>query len=89
MLLESDAAMNQVTTNGSCLHEAALYGKTDVVKLLLDVSESNNVLYFHGFSSGFHALFASKYHCLFDSSGASMQIKINKIYIVHIHVQPS
>lgn len=39
MLLEADANINQVTSNGSCLHEAALYGKTDVVKLLLDVSE--------------------------------------------------
>ncbi|XP_022803974.1 caskin-2-like isoform X3 [Stylophora pistillata] len=36
MLLEADANINQVTSNGSCLHEAALYGKTDVVKLLLD-----------------------------------------------------
>ena len=40
MLLESDADINQATSNGSCLHEAALYGKTDVVKFLLDVSKS-------------------------------------------------
>lgn len=43
MLLEADADINQETSNGSCLHEAALYGKTEVVKFLLDVSESNNV----------------------------------------------
>lgn len=36
MLLEADADINQVTSNGSCLHEAALYGKTDVVNMLLD-----------------------------------------------------
>ena len=30
--------MNEVDESGSCLHEAALYGKTEVVKLLLDVS---------------------------------------------------
>lgn len=42
MLLEADADINQETSNGSCLHEAALYGKTEVVKFLLDVSESNN-----------------------------------------------
>ena len=40
MLLEADADINQVTSNGSCLHEAALYGKTDVVNMLLDVSKS-------------------------------------------------
>lgn len=43
MLLEADADINQVTSNGSCLHEAALYGKTEVVKFLFDVSKSNNV----------------------------------------------
>ena len=45
MLLEADADINQATSNGSCLHEAALYGKTDVVKFLLDVSESVKVLF--------------------------------------------
>ena len=37
MLLEADADIDHVTKNGSCLHESALYGKTDVVKLLLEV----------------------------------------------------
>ena len=47
MLLESDADINQVTSSGTCLHEAALYGKTDVVKLLLEVSKTNaSFLYF-------------------------------------------
>ena len=45
MLLEADADINQATSNGSCLHEAALYGKTDVVKFLLDVSKSVKVLF--------------------------------------------
>ena len=52
MLLESDADINQVTSNGTCLHEAALYGKTDVVKLLLEVSESSKTFFF--FSNTFH-----------------------------------
>jgi len=30
--------INRATLKGTCLHEAALYGKIDVVKLLLDVS---------------------------------------------------
>ena len=38
MLLSAGADINEMDTNGSCLHEAALYGKTEVVKLLLDVS---------------------------------------------------
>ena len=38
MLLEADADINKLTKNGSALHEAALYGKTAVVKLLMDVS---------------------------------------------------
>ena len=37
MLLEADADLNHVTSNGTCLHEAALYGKTEVVKTLLEV----------------------------------------------------
>jgi len=45
MLLEADADINQATTSGSCLHEAALYGKTDVVKFLLDVSKTAVVLF--------------------------------------------
>ena len=38
MLLEADADLNHVTSNGTCLHEAALYGKTEVVKTLLEVN---------------------------------------------------
>ena len=38
MLLEADADLNNVTSNGTCLHEAALYGKTEVVKTLLEVN---------------------------------------------------
>ena len=45
MLLEADADINQATSNGSCLHEAALYGKTDVVKFLLDVSKLVIILF--------------------------------------------
>ena len=41
MLLEADADLNQITSSGTCLHEAALYGKTEVVKVLLEVSKSN------------------------------------------------
>ena len=40
MLLEADADLNHVTSNGTCLHEAALYGKTEVVKTLLEASPS-------------------------------------------------
>lgn len=38
LLLEAGIDMNRVTKAGTCLHEAALYGKTEVVRLLLDVS---------------------------------------------------
>lgn len=38
MLLEAGIDLNRVTKAGTCLHEAALYGKTEVVRLLLDVS---------------------------------------------------
>lgn len=50
MLLEADADINQATSNGSCLHEAALYGKTDVVKFLLEVSHSESTIQWHFFS---------------------------------------
>jgi len=33
--------INRCTLRGTCLHEAALCGKTDVVRLLLDVSLHN------------------------------------------------
>jgi len=49
MLLEADADINQATSNGSCLHEAALYGKTDVVKFLLEVSHSESTIQWHFF----------------------------------------
>ena len=38
LLIQSGMNINRATLNGTCLHEAALYGKIDVVKLLLDVS---------------------------------------------------
>ena len=47
MLLEADADINQATSNGSCLHEAALYGKTDVVKFLLEVSHMFIPIFIH------------------------------------------
>ena len=40
MLLEADADLNHVTSNGTSLHEAALYGKTEVVKTLLEVKSA-------------------------------------------------
>ena len=39
MLLEAGADVNMPGENGTCLHEAALYGKTGVVKLLLEVRQ--------------------------------------------------
>lgn len=71
MLLEADADINQATRNGSCLHEAALYGKTDVVKFLLDVSKSIVLFLWllFSFSSASHVLV----HCAFNNfSGALM-----------------
>lgn len=38
LLLEAGIDVNRTTLQGSCLHEAAKYGKTDVVRLLLSVS---------------------------------------------------
>ena len=38
LLLQAGVNINRTTLQGTCLHEAALYGKTEVVKLLLDVS---------------------------------------------------
>lgn len=58
MLLEADADINQATSNGSCLHEAALYGKADVVRFLLDVSKSIIIL-FYGFCFPFDLLLMS------------------------------
>lgn len=37
LLVEAGADINQRGPTGSCLHEAALYGKTDVVKYLVEV----------------------------------------------------
>jgi len=45
MLLDAGADINQLGTNGTPLHEAALYGKTEVVKILLDVSILYNFTY--------------------------------------------
>lgn len=39
MLLKAGIDINRTIKAGTALHEAALYGKTDVVKLLLDVSK--------------------------------------------------
>ena len=38
LLIQNGMNINRATLNGTCLHEAALYGKIEVVKLLLDVS---------------------------------------------------
>lgn len=38
LLLEAGIDINRSTLQGTCLHEAAKYGKTDVVRLLLSVS---------------------------------------------------
>jgi len=40
LLIQGGMNINRATLQGTCLHEAALFGKTDVVKLLLDVSTS-------------------------------------------------
>lgn len=37
LLLKAGIDMNRATKAGTSLHEAALYGKTEVVRLLLDV----------------------------------------------------
>ena len=38
LLLQAGVDINRQTLQGTCLHEAALCGKIEVVKLLLDVS---------------------------------------------------
>ena len=38
LLLQAGVDINRQTLQGTSLHEAALYGKLEVVKLLLDVS---------------------------------------------------
>ena len=38
LLLKAGIDINRTTKAGTALHEASLYGKTEVVKLLLDVS---------------------------------------------------
>uniref|UniRef100_H3CB98 CASK interacting protein 2 n=1 Tax=Tetraodon nigroviridis TaxID=99883 RepID=H3CB98_TETNG len=43
LLLEAGIDMNRVTKTGTCLHEAALYGKTEVVRLLLDAGINVNI----------------------------------------------
>ena len=40
LLYQAGIDINRQTMQGTCLHEAALYGKIEVVKLLLDVSIS-------------------------------------------------
>ena len=39
LLLRAGIDINRATKAGTSLHEAALYGKTEVVRLLLDVSK--------------------------------------------------
>ena len=39
LLLRAGININRATKAGTSLHEAALYGKTEVVRLLLDVSK--------------------------------------------------
>lgn len=41
LLLKAGIDINRATKAGTSLHEAALYGKTEVVRLLLDVSKQN------------------------------------------------
>ena len=38
LLLEAGVDINRQTLQGTCLHEAAMFGKTEVVALLLAVS---------------------------------------------------
>lgn len=38
LLLKAGMDINKTTKSGTALHEASLYGKTEVVRLLLDVS---------------------------------------------------
>ena len=38
LLLEAGVDINRQTLQGTCLHEAAMFGKTEVVALLLSVS---------------------------------------------------
>ncbi len=38
LLLKAGIDINKTTKSGTALHEASLYGKTEVVRLLLDVS---------------------------------------------------
>ena len=44
LLLQAGVDINRQTPQGTCLHEAALYGKIEVVKLLLDVSSKNTFI---------------------------------------------
>ena len=41
LLLKAGIDINRATKSGTSLHEAALYGKTEVVRLLLDVRTTN------------------------------------------------
>ncbi|XP_023933691.1 caskin-2, partial [Lingula anatina] len=58
LLLQAGVDINRQTLQGTCLHEAALYGKIEVVKLLLDVSTSFLVFYKESISLLF------KYYCV-------------------------
>jgi len=41
LLLEAGVDINRQTLQGTCLHEAAMFGKTEVVSLLLAVSSAH------------------------------------------------
>ena len=40
MLMEAGFSVDEIGPNGTPLHEAALYGRVDVVKLLIQVCNS-------------------------------------------------
>ena len=62
LLLQAGVNINRATLQGTCLHEAALFGKTDVVKLLLDVS----ILLYQSFMETFscETPFKGALHCV-------------------------
>lgn len=48
LLLEAGMDINRQTLQGTCLHEAAMFGKTEVVALLLSVSSPLNCCFVGG-----------------------------------------
>lgn len=45
LLLQTGMNINRCTLKGTCLHEAAMAGKTEVIRLLLDVSLHDVLLF--------------------------------------------